>query len=372
MKKENLLLIISILLALFVLLFSIYSFTPKKQPVSETEQEISKDITPTVTEEIETIPKTTEPEIKKDLVHSAWIPAWDFDNGFKSLERYKDQISSVNPVLYGVNNDGTLLNRKPSEQSLNTFLTFCDVNGIEVLPTVGSYDYKIMGSVLSSEVYIDKQVAEIIKEIEKYDFDGIDIDFEKIKSTEKEGYLLFLKKLQKELHSKEKILSVTVTAKTRDGTIDTLVVQDFKVIGELADQVKVMTYDYTLQTSTIPGPIAPIDWIKDVITYTSEHIPSEKISLGIHLYAYLWKGEKASALTYSSVQNLINNSKIPQEYKSDIAEGYSQYTCSDGATCTLYFQNKQGVAERVALAKESNLLGVSYWRLGSELDLLDQ
>ena len=372
MKKENLLLIISVLLAIFVLLFSIHSFTPKKQLESETKQEITKENTTPIEEETEILPEVIKPEIKKELVHSAWIPAWDFDNGFKSLERYKDQISSVNPVLYGVNSDGTLLNRKPSEESLKNFLTYCDVNSIEVLPTVGSYDYKIMGNVMSSEVYIDKQVAEIIKEIEKYDFDGIDIDFEKIKSTEKEGYLLFLKKLQEELHSKEKILSVTVIAKTRDSTIDTLAVQDFKVIGELADQVKIMTYDYTLQTSTIPGPIAPIDWIKEVISYASEYIPSEKISLGIHLYAYLWKGEKASALTYSSVQNLINNSKIPQEYKSDIAEGYSQYTCSDGATCTLYFQNKQGVAERVALAKESNLLGVSYWRLGSELDLLDQ
>ena len=369
MKKENLLLIISLLLAVFVLLFSIYSFSTKKEPETEIKQEVLKE------EEIvetEILPEDIEPEVKKEFVHSAWIPAWDFDNGFKSLEKYKDLISSVNPVLYGVNSDGTLLNRKPSEESLKKFLAFCDINGIEVLPTVGSYDYKIMDSVMGSEVYIDKQVEEIIKEVEKYDFDGIDIDFEKIRVAQKDGYLLFLKKLQTELHMKEKKLSVTVIAKTREATIDTLAVQDWKVIGELADQFKIMTYDYTLQSSTIPGPIAPIDWMKEVIDYANVSVPSEKIFLGIHLYAYLWKGDKASALTYSSVQNLLNNSSITQEYKSDIAEGYSKYTCSDGSSCILYFQNKQGVSQRVSLAKESNLLGVSYWRLGSELDLLDQ
>ena len=369
MKKENLLLLISILLSLTVLLFAIYMILRKdnkKEEVNTAEN---------ITEDEEVIVEQEEIGVEEEplpLLHSAWIPAWDFNNGYTSLEKHKELIKEVNPVFYGVNNDGTLLNRKPSEDSVQKLLNLTTSESIEVIPTVGSYDYKIMTSVLQSDVYIQKHITEIVKEIEKYDFDGIDIDYEKIRSTEKEGYFKFLTDLKTELTKKEKILSVTVIAKIRDGTQDTLEVQDWKRIGEIADRVKIMTYDFTLQTSTTPGPIGPITWINDVLKYSEDKIDSNKISLGIHLYAYLWKDSKASALTQTSVSSILENSNIKKEYKEDIAEGYTQYICSDNATCTLYYQTPQGVAKRIEIAKENNLLGVSYWRLGGELDLLNQ
>ena len=306
------------------------------------------------------------------LLHSAWIPAWDFNNGYSSLENHKDLIKEVNPVFYGVNSDGTLLNRKPSEESVKKLLTLSNSEDIEVIPTIGSYDYKITDSLFQSDIYIQKHIAEILKEIDKYDFDGIDIDYEKIRTTQKEGYIKFLTDLKTELTKKEKLLSITVIAKTRDGSEDTLLVQDWKGIGNIADRIKIMTYDFTLQTSTKPGPIGPTNWIKEVIQYAKTNIPTEKISLGIHLYAYLWKDDEASALTQTSVEKILENTNIKREYKDDISEGYTQYVCSDNATCTLYYQTTQGIQERINIAKENNLLGVSYWRLGGESNLLQQ
>jgi spore germination protein YaaH len=341
----------------------------KKEEVN-TAENITEEI-----EEEEVIVEQEEIGVEEEplpLLHSAWIPAWDFNNGYSSLQKHKELVKEVNPVFYGVNSDGTLLNRKPSEESVQKLLTLSKSEDIEIIPTIGSYDYKILESVLQSDVYIQKHITEIVKEIEKYDFDGIDIDYEKIRSTEKEGYIKFLTDLKTELTKKEKILSVTVVAKTRDGTQDTLLVQDWKRIGEIADRVKIMTYDFTLQTSTTPGPIGPITWINDVLKYSEDKIAPNKISLGIHLYAYLWKDNKASALTQTSVEKILENTNIKKEYKEDIAEGYTQYICSDNATCTLYYQTPQGIAKRVQIAKENNLLGVSYWRLGGELDLLDQ
>lgn len=372
MKKENLLLLISTLLSLTVLLFTIYMVLRKgsKQVEVNTEENITEDIE----EEEKVIPEKKEivEEEPTPLLHSAWIPAWDFNNGYSSLQKHKELIKEVNPVFYGVNSDGTLLNRKPSEESVQKLLTLSKSENIEVIPTIGSYDYKILESVLQSDVYIQKHIEEIVKEVEKYDFNGIDIDYEKIHSTEKEGYFKFLTDLKTELSKKDKILSVTVIAKIRDGTQDTLEVQDWNRIGEIADRVKIMTYDFTLQTSTTPGPIGPITWIEDVLKYSEDKIDSNKISIGIHLYAYLWKDSKASALTQTSVSSILENSNIKKEYKEDIAEGFTQYICSDNATCTLYYQTPQGIAKRVEIAKENNLLGVSYWRLGGELDLLDQ
>lgn len=370
MTKENILFIISVLLSIIIITFSTYILLSKINKVEDTSNQQKENIE--IAKEDENTPEVEEnievkiPDTKTEFLYSAWIPSSDFDKGYESLEKNKDLIKEVNPVLYGVNNDGTLLNRQPAQEKLNDFLLFCSMQNIKVVPTIGSYDYKTMDTILQSDIYIQKHIEEIIKDIQKYNYDGIDIDYEKIRTSNKDGYLLFLTKLKSQLDEIDKTLSVTVFAKTRDSNTDTLYAQDWVEIGKIADIVKIMAYDYTLQTSTIPGPIGPTDWIKEVLEYSKGKIEPEKISLGIHLYGYLWKGEKASALTYSSVSSILSNTKIQKEYKEDIHEGYAQYTCSDGTKCILFYQTPEGIQERVKLAKENNLAGVTYWRLGND------
>jgi len=374
MSKENILLIISVVLSIVIISFSVYIILTLQSkntniPIQNIEQEDVKEEIVIVEEER----KEDEQKVESfSFSQSAWIPSFDFENGIKSLEARKDTIKEVSPVLYGLNNDGTLLNRKPTEESLKNFLSYCKAEGIKVIPTIGSYDFRIMRSVMQSDVYIDKHIQEIISEINKYGYDGIDIDYERIRTTERDGYLSFLRKLKTELEKINKILSVTVFAKTRDSTQDTLYAQDWIEIGKIADKVRIMAYDYTLQTSTIPGPIGPIDWIEEVLIYADGKIPKEKTFLGIHLYAYLWKGEKASALTYSAVLNILKNTDIKSEYNTEIGEGYAEYKCSDGSRCILFYQTPQGVKDRIDLAKKYNLAGVTYWRLGGDEKLLEQ
>lgn len=361
--------IISTLLFIAIVAFSsyiVFSRIDKNNLDSnkKTEEQKKEETTPQPENNIQ--PTETE------FIYSAWIPAFDFTKGYESLKTNKEVINEINPVFYGVNNDGTLLNRKSEETTLKEFLAFCSTQNISVVPTIGSHDYKIIGSVLSSNVYIEKHINEIISEINKYNYSGIDIDYERIKTENRDGYLLFLKNLKTELKKYNKTLSVTVFAKTRDSLIDTLYVQDWIEIGKIADTVRIMTYDFTLQTSTKPGPIGPLEWINEVLQYSKGKIPSEKISLGIHLYAYLWKGEKASALTNSSVSKILENKNILREYRQDIGEGYAKYTCSDGSACTLYYQTPEGINERIKIARENNLKGVSYWRLGDNLGLQDR
>ncbi len=371
MQKENILLIISVILSIAILGFSIYISIPKNTTQNEdinTEEDSTPEpeelVNEVVTEEEQEIPETT-------FTQSAWIPSWDFKKGFESLKLRKETITRVHPVLYSLNNNGTLMDRKPSESTLAEFLAYTKTENILVIPTVGSYDFKIMESVLNSEVYIEKSVNEIVEQVEKYNYDGIDIDYEKIKTANRVQYLSFLSKLSTKLKEKGKLLSVTVSAKTRDSSVDTLYAQDWIEINKVADSVNIMTYDYTLQSSTIPGPIGPLDWISDVIEYSKGKINPQKIFLGIHLYSYLWKEQKATALTYSSTTSILSNSKIERKYLEDFAEGYASYTCADGSKCILFYPTKEGVKERIEISRENKLAGVVYWRLGDDGNILD-
>lgn len=309
-----------------------------------------------------------------ELKESGWIPNWGFDIGMESLEFNKGIIDTVNPVLYTVDTNGNIIGRGVSETNIQKLLTYTRANNVRVIPTIGSYDYNAMASALSSKEKYTENIYTILSEIGKYDFDGIDIDYELIGLDQKDNYILFLNDLAKELKTRNKVLSVTVfpqwdSAKYVDH-IETRTVQDYKEIGGVADEVRIMTYDYTLQASTIPGPIAPVNWIRQVLDYATKHIEKEKIWLGVHLYGYEWISDRTVALTYTSVEKIIKNTNINDVYLEDIGEGYAEFGCEGSNRCVMYYQTKQGVQDRRDIANEYGIAGVSYWRLGGELDIL--
>lgn len=322
------------------------------------------------------IPEAPEMETEPyELKESGWIPNWGFDLGLESLETNLGIIDTALPVLYTVDKAGTVVSRGVSEAKIQELISFCRENNIMIIPTVGSYDFEATASAFESEVSYQKQVDKIIAEIERYDFDGIDLDYEMVNSSYKDNFLKFLKDLSEELNKKDKILSVTVFAKWEDAKYtdyqETRVVQDYKEIAKYADEVRIMAYDYTLQSSKIPGPIAPIDWVTEVLDYATKQIPEEKIWLGVHLYGYQWSSDRTIAFTYTTALSaIINDPDIEYVYKEDIGETYSAFSCADGYVCKAYFQSKKGIEVRRELAKEYKIAGISYWRIGGELDLL--
>jgi spore germination protein YaaH len=196
-----------------------------------------------------------------------------------------------------------------------------------------------------------------------------------VNSPYKENFLKFLKNLSEELNERDKVLSVTVFAKWDDADYkdhqETRGVQDYSEVAKYADEVRIMAYDYTLQSSKVPGPIAPIDWVKKILDYATEKIPKEKVWLGVHLYGYQWSSDRTIAFTYTTALSaIVNDPDIEYVYKEDIGETYSVFSCDNGYTCKAYFQSPEGVEARRTLAKEYEVAGISYWRLGGELDLL--
>ena len=315
------------------------------------------------------------PEEKSVLKESGWIPNWGFDLGYESLQNNKRIIDTVMPVLYTVDKSGNVVSRGVSDVNINKLLTYCRENGIRVIPTVGSYDFDSMKAGFASTESYTRQINTIVSEVEKYNFDGIDLDYEMINTSEKDNFLEFLNSLGKELKKRNKILSVTVFAQWENATYndhqETRAVQDYTMIGRYADEVRIMAYDYTLQSSKTPGPVGPINWIENVLDYAIKNISKEKIWLGVHLYGYQWSSDRTVAFTYTTTESAIINSQgINNIFKEDIGEGYAEFNCDGDFLCKTYFQTPRGVEMRRDIAREYGIAGVAYWRLGGELDIL--
>jgi spore germination protein YaaH len=223
---------------------------------------------------------------------------------------------------------------------------------------------------------------EILDIIDQNDFDGIDLDYESIELKNKDIFLQFIKELSEELDKKDKVLSVTVLSQWGDNItypslIETRQVQDWSIIGKYADEVRIMTYDFTSPNDAEPGPIAPIIWMEEVLKYALTKIPKEKIWLGIHLYSYEWVMDqsneriKTNSYTYDFVSSeVLTDPTIVNSFDNLTDEGIAQYPCSEEYKCILYYQDPEGVKAREELANKYQIAGVAYWRLGGEGNLL--
>lgn len=326
-------------------------------------------------DEVQPLPlPTIEEDEEFVLSESGWIPSWGFDLGFESLKSNQGIIDTAMPVLYSVDRNGRVVSRDVAEWRINELLRYCAENNIRVIPTIGSFDYDAMSAAFASKEAYRKQINTIVNEVERHGFDGIDLDYEKIRVNEKENFFLFLEELSRELKRNGRTLSVTVFAKWENANYtdheQTRQVQDYVRIGQIADEVRIMAYDYTLQSSKTPGPIGPVNWIEDVLDYATNAIANEKIWLGVHLYGYQWSESRTVAFTYTTGQTIINNPNINAQFKESLGEGYAEFSCDNGQSCTAYFQNQRGVEMRRELARKYNIAGVAYWRLGGELDIL--
>ena len=339
-----------------------------------------------------------------NLSYAAWIPYWDTKAGITSLEKTQVNFEIISPVWYEVKDDGTL--QKKNAGNKEKFVSLIKNRNIKLIPAIAMFDHEIFSKVLQNEKNLERHIEEIYQLVVNENFDGIDLDYESTKLSDKDQYFIFLEMLSEKLHKINKTLIITVLAKWNDDKSyaslpETRIVQDWTRIAEFADQIRIMAYDYTNSKSQFPGPIAPLNWIKDILEYAVNKIPREKIILGIHLYAYEWwlevdptnKDQEFSSLTFIT-NYLLNNSsdKAARAYTYDtvlkvLAENQGERSEYQGEQILEYqkinsvtnkleyriliYIDPAGVRQREQLAKVYQIAGVSYWRLGSEADLLE-
>lgn len=214
------------------------------------------------------------------------------------------------------------------------------------------------------------------------EYDGIDIDYENLPITDTEGFSAFIRELGTALHDHGKLLSVALHPKTTtEAKWSGPGAQDWVVMAQYADELKIMVYDFHWN-SYHAGPIAPLDWLRDVLEYAAT-IPEAKgkIIIGLPLYGYDWGPEGiAKTLTYNDTIKLMTERNVYSasrehvddsedfcRFYPDNNEPHFQYQLK-GATHTVYFQDGQAIEKRVAIVKEYPELvkGIAFWRLGGE------
>ena len=380
--KKISLIIIAVIGVIALVLIALAAFTQSPQELTADFKFIRKEKEDTPFDE----PVDYSKELS-ELKQVAWIPYWDFDRGYQSLVDNKDKFSSVSPVWYEVNSDGSLkVLKRDSHKKLETF---SKNNNILLVPTISMFDFEIIKEVLNNEENYDRHMTQILNAVDQNDYDGIDIDYESIELVDGDLFMKFIEELSDELKKRDKLLTMAVLSKWGDDITypslkETREVQDWEALSEYVDEIRIMAYDYTSTNSRYPGPIGPLLWIDDILAYAVEKVPREKVVLGAHLYAYEWVNEvydsktdvftnpveekvQVNAYEYSDIL-AIKKAYQYEEFRDDsLGEVILEYK-KNGTNRIVFYPDGKGVIMRKEIAAKYGINGVAYWRLGGEDD----
>lgn len=295
---------------------------------------------------------------------SAWVPAWD-SNALTSVQLNAGKLDEANPGWYTVVADGSIAKNWNAENP--TWLAA--MSGLDILPTIKNYDDAIgrFNGDLVAQIVNDPQKREahaenITQLVVLRAYSGIDIDYEAVPAASRAGLTQFLSTLAAKLHAAGKKLSVTVHAKTSDGDDwKGPGAQDYAQIGQHADSVKIMAYDFHWNGSEA-GPISPLQWLEQVTAYAVKTIPAEKVLVGLPWYGYDWVGTRATGITFREASNLITTNNLTVGRNAD---GEATFTYGNHV---VFFQDATSYRRKVEMltAKFPGIGGFAHWRTGAE------
>ena len=188
-------------------------------------------------------------------------------------------------------------------------------------------------------------------------FDGVQLDFEAVGSRDFDNYYEFVRVLDKALGSKT--LSVTLPARMSERGDEF----GYARIGLVADRVIVMAYDEHW-SSSVPGPVASIEWCRKVAAYALSKVDPSKLVMGAPFYGRAWADKNPSrAYRFSGISSLLEEKGIGQVQRQDDIP-YVEYM--ETVSVKVYFDDSASILSRLGMYRAASVGKVAFWRLGQE------
>lgn len=287
-------------------------------------------------------------------------------------------INTVSPTWFSLSdNEGNITNLADA-----TYVQHAHQLGIEVWALIDNFNdavstYEVLSYTSKREKLINQLIAAAIE----YDLDGINIDFEELRTEEGEHFIEFIRELSIKCRNNGIVLS-----------IDNYVPSDFSALynrkeqGIVADYIIIMGYDEHYATSEEAGSVASIDFVRSGIENTLQEVPKEKVINAIPFYTRLWietpksqeviasENESTEFIPYtlsSEIYSMANEDKlisangITPVWDATTAQYYAQYEVN-GVGYEIWLEEETSIEEKMKLIDEFDLAGVACWKLGLE------
>lgn len=283
---------------------------------------------------------------------------------YPSLTRNSRNIDMVSPFWYTVTTNGSVTTKFDGYQAQTH--SFIRKQGQQIIPLINNDK---TNSIMFTDPNIRKKaVNNIVALVQRYNFDGVNIDFEFIPKWSRDDFTAFIRELSQRLHPLGKQLHVSVFPKIGVPE-DINGAYDYGALANYADRIVMMAYD-NHWSSGPSGPIAPLDWVEENIQFALRYIPANKLLLGIANYGYDWptNGGKGTDIAEKKAVELAKRKGARVLWDSKGQVPYFYYTANNGVKHTVYFESSYSLEYKLQLVNKYNLQGIAIWRIGNEED----
>ncbi|MES2003853.1 MAG: glycosyltransferase [Bacteroidota bacterium] len=298
-------------------------------------------------------------------IRAAFYVAWDAQSFF-SLRKNISKMNLVLPEWFFIDpNADTLFSSMEKDKRAYDLIK---ASGVKVMPMLSnSFNSKFNGAalhrILNSPAKTDRLINDVVKLLKRYNFQGINVDFEELQESNNEVLANFEKKLYNVLHSNGFLVTQNVSPYNED--------YNYKELAKYNDYIFLMAYDQHSE-STKPGPISSQKWIQNAVNNLASHISPAKIVLNLAAYGYDWSKDTTTNLSYQEALALARESDGHVVFDNDTYNLHYKYYDGEDKIHDVYFTDAGTNFNAMRFATEYGLAGTAVWRLGSEDDRLWQ
>ncbi|NOU78201.1 LysM peptidoglycan-binding domain-containing protein [Paenibacillus sp. LMG 31459] len=280
------------------------------------------------------------------------------------------ELTYLAPFSFRIKRDGSL--QAPPLDNLASIAAQNRVTLMLVVTNLEDAQFSSeLGRIILNDVAVqDRLLENIVTEAKRLNFRDIHFDLEFLRPEDREAYNAFLRKAADIIHKEGFLMSTALAPKTSASQTGAwYTAHDYKVHGQVADFVIIMTYEWGYSGGP-PMAVSPIGPVRQVLTYASSEIPPGKIMMGQNLYGYDWTlpyvagGEYAKALSPQAAIDLARNRNAAIQYDYKAQAPHFDYTDDAGRQHKVWFEDARSIQAKFDLIKELDLRGISYWKLG--------
>ncbi len=316
-----------------------------------------------------------------------WISEWRKARGASLVAEHIELFDSVSPFSFNVDKKGRIKRIHLGRERWSRLLRLAKQRGVALIPTIAWMKADAIHRMLVSPKRRRAHVRRLRELARKLRVDGLDIDYEGKRPRDRKLFSVFIRELSAALHEMGVELSCTVEARTvdkpkegRKGVSAMAWANDFRVLDEACDEVRLMAYDqwfaqngsrkWSGTTSEPYAPNADIAWVESVLKYTMRLIRPSKIVLGIPTYGWLFKlSGRPGAWSYKRFKSLTHEraSKLIDRYsatttRDDSGELRFAYARKDNKRIG-YLSDAESMRGKLRLAKKLGLKGVVLFKI---------
>lgn len=304
---------------------------------------------------------------------------WDYYSEYASApDRSGTKIDGVNvvsPAFFYLDTDGKL--KENAGNSGKAYVKWAKDNGYKVWPIVSNGVAANKGLSITSNIMNDYEkrkelIEDIVSKCVEYELDGINIDFENMKSEDKDMFSRFIIELEPRLKEIGMVLSVDVTAP--DGGDTWSMCFDRNVIGDVSDYIIFMAYDQNGSSSTKPGTTAGYNWVKlNLVKFLqTEEIEPDKLILAVPFYTRVWTTNADGKIIRNGTLNIKNTEAaipdgVDKQWNDELKQNYVTFT-SGNNTKQIWIEDLESLKAKISLIKDNDLAGVASWEYNMASD----